>query len=307
MHKPATVGGFFLCIKFVILSVDEIVQGCHMKIRKAVKDDIEFMYHMSEFEQWGNTLADYKRLYDLEPDGCFITEEGKQPIGMITSISQGDYGFLASLIVKKEARGKGIGEKLLLTAIDYLHSKKVSTIELDGVIKATPLYRRLGFRDKYMSLRLVRAKSKKGDKQVGKIKSEVCIDDVRAIDNRMTGLKRGRVLQRLYSEFPDNVVTITQKSKLCGYGFVRPNGESGYSIGPIIAETSDIFAEILNRIIHRFSHYDLKIGVPELNKQAISILHDNGFENLDPSLRMYLGPRIDYESHVYAITSPEKG
>ena len=49
------------------------------------------------------------------------------------------------------------------------------------------------------------------------------------------------------------------------------------------------------------------IGVPELNRRFVDLLLAEGFVYSQPSLRMYFGLRRDYERHVYAIVSPEKG
>ena len=122
-----------------------------MNIRTMTRDDLRYMADLAREENWGNGLTDYNRLYDLEPEGCFVAENDDHPVGTITSIVYNSYAFLASLIVDKKERGKGVGTALMKIAMSYLQSKGVPTIELDGVLEAAPLYRRLGFQDKYLS------------------------------------------------------------------------------------------------------------------------------------------------------------
>ena len=49
------------------------------------------------------------------------------------------------------------------------------------------------------------------------------------------------------------------------------------------------------------------IGVPEVNGDSIRMVLIYGFKSTEPSIRMYLGERKDYEKHIYGILSPEKG
>jgi ribosomal protein S18 acetylase RimI-like enzyme len=116
--------------------------------------DIPFAVEMTTIEGWGHSAADFERLLFLAPEGCFVAGSGGRRLGMITTTRHGDFAFLACLIVREEARRQGIGRQLLRRAISYLESVGVTSMELDGVFKAAPLYRRVGFKDKYLSLRL---------------------------------------------------------------------------------------------------------------------------------------------------------
>jgi len=128
-----------------------------MIIIKVMNDtDITFCKELTDIEQWGYLAQDFKRLISYEPNGCFVARKKNERVGMITTTSYGGYGFLGSLIVRKDARRKGIGLKLMKQGIDYLTKNGIKTIELDGVFPAVMLYRKLGFRDKYLSLRFMR-------------------------------------------------------------------------------------------------------------------------------------------------------
>ena len=120
------------------------------------ESDIAFATEMTDREKWGYLQEDFRRLIYFEPDGCFVARMHGKNIGMVTTPSYGDYAFLGCLIVKDEFRGVGIGASLMNEAIDYLNKKGVQTIELDSVFPALSLYRPLGFKDKYLSLRLLR-------------------------------------------------------------------------------------------------------------------------------------------------------
>ena len=52
---------------------------------------------------------------------------------------------LGFLYVTKEARGRGIGEQLLRTVLDWCEAEGVERVQLHAVDEARPLYERAGF------------------------------------------------------------------------------------------------------------------------------------------------------------------
>ncbi len=277
-----------------------------MNIRTMTRDDLRYMADLAREENWGNCLTDYNRLYDYEPEGCFVAEDDGRVVGTITSVVYNGYAFLASLIVEKKERGKGIGTALMKIAISFLQSRKVQTIELDGVMEAAPLYRSLGFKDKYLSLRMFRP-AQEFKNHPREIKpGATAIEDIVKFDSKMSGVDRGKVIRRLHDEFPNGILNIGYET-LDGYAAVRPRDDKSYFVGPILALESGGFVKLLEMILDDYCNNDLHIGTPEVNQEAVEILLDHGFQYRQSSLRMYLGPRLDYEGGVYGIASPEKG
>ena len=268
------------------------------------KTDIPFAAELSEIERWGNVEADYHRLYGFEPEGCFIAREDERRVGMITSITYGDYAFLASLIVSSDCRGRGIGTELMKRAIYYVRSRDIENIELDGEMPAVPIYRRLGFKDKYLSLRFLRRPAEYESATV--TVNAPSVDRVVEFDHRMTGLKRGRVIRRFCEEFADDVYVVGDGT-IDAYAIVLPGERELRSIGPVIAQNADDFGALIRAIVSRYQNHALSIGVPEISREAISVLLEHGFCYTQPSLRMYLGDRLNYERHVWAIATPNKG
>ncbi|MDD4051310.1 MAG: GNAT family N-acetyltransferase [candidate division Zixibacteria bacterium] len=275
------------------------------EIRIMTENDFDFAVEMTEREQWFHQRHDFQRLTAFEPRGCFIAWENDDRVGMVCSTSQQAYAFLSCLIVKEGHRGQRIGEALMRHAIDYQRARGAETIELDGVIPALPLYRRLGFRDKYLSLRFRRPPDTDSPAPVATATSmtmEALVD----YDHRRTGLNRGRILSRFYDEFADFLFAV-QANSLGGYAFVRPRANDSMAIGPLVADSPAIAGSILPSIIKSWGHKTLAIGVPEINRESVSLVLQHGFLYTEPSLRMYLGKQLSYERSVFAILSPEKG
>nr|MBN2277016.1 GNAT family N-acetyltransferase [candidate division Zixibacteria bacterium] len=273
-------------------------------IETMTADDIPFAVGLTDFEKWGYLPSDFERLIDLSPEGCFVAVSDDHPSGIITTISYGDYGFMGTLIVSASERGKGIGEKLLRRAIEYLQNKGVKSIELDGVFAAVSLYRRYGFQDKYLSIRMSR---KPG---IGKAVLGSCPPDllgqIIAFDREKTGLNRRKLLVRYFEETPDMIYAV-RKRRVTAYAIVRTRANNCLSVGPVVAEKMADAETLLAALINKFGSQAISIGIPDIMHKIPEFLAGQGFVYNAPSLRMYLGERRDYENHVFGIFGPEKG
>jgi ribosomal protein S18 acetylase RimI-like enzyme len=276
----------------------------NFSIRVMTSADLDFALDLTTIEEWGNSSADFPRLLALEPEGCFVGVYDGRRVGMITTTTYGSYAFLGSLIVHREYRQRGYGRRLLEHAVEYLKSSAITTMELDGVLAAVPLYRRLGFQDKYTSLRF-RGAGSSLSANPGQYSAQI-LPDILDLDRKLTGLDRERVLTRLLTEFAGSSY-VHVGAGVEAYAIVRKRNELNLFCGPIVATTPDFASELFQRVLGLYAGKLITVGVSALNREMVDILYSYGFENLTPSLRMYLGERIDYERHVFAIVSPEKG
>jgi GNAT superfamily N-acetyltransferase len=268
------------------------------------KADIAFALRMTDIERWGYLRRDFENLIAFEPAGCFIAREGGRAVGMVTSTSYGSYAFVGTLIVERARRNTGIGRSLLEHAMGYLRGKGVRTIELDGVFQATSLYRRLGFKDKYLSLRFLRppTEATPGAKPPGPEPS----GEVAEFDLRRTGIERGRIIRSYLEQLGDSLFTLGGGA-LRAYAFVRPRAGGAMGVGPFVADDDRAADLLMSSLVKRYSDAVLSIGIPEDKRSLARLLTDLGFQYNVPSLRMYWGDRKDYETHIYGILSPEKG
>ncbi|UCD95077.1 MAG: GNAT family N-acetyltransferase [Candidatus Zixiibacteriota bacterium] len=267
-------------------------------------EDTAFATDLTDIEKWGYLRRDFERLMFIEPEGCFIAWKADHRVGMVTAISYGRFAFLGCLIVIKEARGEGIGEKLMRHAVDFLKRKGVRTIELDGVFKAVPLYRRLGFRDKYLSLRFVRPPeySHKDHPPC----PENLFPEILEFDRRATGIGREKPLGAYFEDLPDHIHA-SGLGRLLAYAIVRPRADNLLELGPMVAESAASARVLLQSIIDKYAARPIGIGIPATNSEGVDLIISSGFHYREPALRMYLGERLEYEKHIYGIFSPEKG
>jgi GNAT superfamily N-acetyltransferase len=275
-------------------------------IKYMATTDIKFCKELTDREQWGYLEEDLARLIGYEPRGCFVAWGKKEPVGIITTTSFNAYAFLGSLIVRHDARRKGIGRKLMQQAIQYLIQKGVTTIELDGVFPAVELYRNLGFRDKYLSLRFLRSTDEHLQEHKPSHSVETTVSEIISFDRLKTGLSRERVLKTLLTCRNHAVHTVVGNT-LHAYAVVRPRASGVFMIGPFIAENQKAADTLMSEIIQVHAYKPLITGVPAIHSGAAELMLRHGFVYKQPSLRMYRGDRLSYEQHMYSILSPEKG
>jgi len=266
--------------------------------------DIAFAQSMTDAERWGYLRRDFEDLITFEPEGCFVARDGDRRVGVVTSTSYGTYAFVGTLIVDESRRNMGIGRSLLEHAIGFLRDKGVRTIELDGVFQATSLYRRLGFRDKYLSLRFFRPPARPDWVEGPPITAPS--QDIVKFDLEKTGIERGRIIRRYLQEFGESAFSL-RDGGLRAYTFARPRGGGTMGIGPFVADDDHAAERLMARVVTKYSEDGISLGVPDQKQTMVRLLPDLGFRYEVPSLRMYWGDRKDYEPHIYGILSPEKG
>src|SRR5256885_11667052 len=98
--------------------------------------DIGFGMKLKAAAGWNQLPADWKRLIDLEPEGCFVLESDGQPVGSVTTtLYERRLAWIGMVLVAPEQRRQGFGTTLLEAAMDYCQCQRVEVIKLD----ATPL------------------------------------------------------------------------------------------------------------------------------------------------------------------------
>ncbi|UFH56111.1 bifunctional helix-turn-helix transcriptional regulator/GNAT family N-acetyltransferase [Spirosoma sp. KNUC1025] len=95
---------------------------------------------------------EHPEIHILPNDGqIFFAKMGDQIVGCVAMVNMGDTGFeLAKMAVSPETRGKGVGKKLCLAAIEYARQIGVKTIWLESNRVLTPaltMYASVGFRE----------------------------------------------------------------------------------------------------------------------------------------------------------------
>jgi GNAT superfamily N-acetyltransferase len=282
-------------------------------LRQFKESDIKFAYEMTKIEGWNYPEKDIKRMLSYNPLGCFIAETDDERMGHVFSVNYGKLGWIGLLVVRAECREKGVGTALMKKAINHLLTNGVETIRLEAVSAIAIVYRKLEFVDEYDSLRFWGTNRKIDSATSSNVKplKEEMIKEVARFDAEYFGANRINVLNSLYHDHPNSCFVSYAESKLVGYIMCR-KAEEGYRVGPWVCnpENPQAARKLLTKRMETIEENEkLYVGVPAVNKKAVEILQNFGFEQYSKSIRMCFGKKLEAEraSDIFAIGGPEKG
>jgi len=274
-----------------------------------VPEDEGFFLELIGLTGWGNTAADFRRMLHYEPGGCFLATRDGADVGMVNSTRYGSVGWIGNLVVHPGQRGEGIGAALMRRAMEHLTDSGAASIRLDAVEKAIPLYERLGFRAEYASLRFSGLGMAFDVPDVEEMHASH-LEGVMDLDARCFGANRGRMLRRVFRDFPEHCFVACEEGVVRGYIMVK-RGESNVRIGPWVCEPSrvELAGGLLRRMMDSAAGERLWIGVPEGNRASVEILVAQGFSGLPSSLRMCYGECsvMGDPRGRFSIGAPDKG
>jgi ribosomal protein S18 acetylase RimI-like enzyme len=279
-----------------------------MYLRQMSGNDLDFAIDLTTTEGWSSTKRDFEELLEYDPMSCFIGEINAEPIGMVCTASYGKFGFIGNLIVSESCRGQECGYGLMKHAIEYLHAHNAQSILIDAVPRAETLYKRLGFRRLYRSLRLEGIVPSDVAKGVRRMMPED-ISSVSALDASLFGGIREHFLKKRFEAFPELAKVLEIDGKIQGYIMGSKNDKS-VRVGPwAMSKRYQQADQLLLGLAQSASKNPLKVGVLDKNRDALQILHRHGFNEVSFSWRMLWGEDTEatLSDGLYAIYSPDRG
>jgi predicted N-acetyltransferase YhbS len=278
-------------------------------IRPMVPEDEGFFLELIGLTGWGNTAADFRRMLQYEPGGCFLASRDGVDVGMVNSTCYGSVGWIGNLVVTPGQRGGGIGAALMRRGMEHLTDSGAASIRLDAVEKAIPLYERLGFKAQYPSLRF-KGLGMSFDVPDVEEMHVPHLEGVLNLDAIYFGANRERMLRRVLGDFPEYCFVACEEGVVRGY-IMAKRGESNVRIGPWVCEPSkaELARDLLRRLMDSTAGENLWIGVPEGNRASVEILTAHGFSSLPSSLRMCYGEcsALGDLRGRFSIGAPDKG
>lgn len=225
---------------------------------------------------WNQTEADWRRLLELEPEGCFGIEADGKVVASATVISYGqDLAWIGMVLTLPEYRGRGYATELMKRCLEYCDERGIRTVRLDATEMGRPVYARLGFEDEYEVQRRSGA--------LPAVEPSPPLFDF-ALDRLAFGADRRRLLEKT--------------------GCSRPGRVASY-IGPVTARTPE---EAEDRILHCGVSGPCFWDVPAANPAAIALAERLGFQPVRRLMRMRRGPAFEeHPEYVFALAGFEYG
>jgi ribosomal protein S18 acetylase RimI-like enzyme len=277
-----------------------------IEIRKMRRDDLTLGLRLSRQAGWNQTEADWLRLMDFASEGRFVAELDGRAVGTTTTCILGTVAWIAMVLVDVDARGRGIGTRLLTHAIDHLEGRGVKTIRLDATPAGRVVYEKLGLVAEYELARYEGTPSCKTSSRnvVGATPHDY--RDIAEFDRKKTGTDRRKMLVRLFEEFSQDLRVAHSGDRIAGYVTTRP-GANAFQVGPCVAET-DVGSALLSAAFGRCEGDKVFVDVPKDNLGAVAFVESAGLRVQRGFTRMCRGRRIEDDvTALWAGSGAEKG
>ena len=279
-------------------------------VRPLTHDDAAEAAALAARVGWARGEAEWRRLLDWEPSGCFCVEGERGLIGTATTTTYGDtLAWIGMMIVDPAHRRQGVGSALLETCLNYLHERRVRRVMLDASDAGLPLYRRYGFRELYR----VHGWRGRATEFFGPRARRITAADMSAViayDEQRFGAMRGRLLLRLQAEFPRLAwFDRDARGRVLGYVMARPANEQ-VVIGPWLHDSPWGATMLLDTALGAVRGRTVLLNLPDRNLAATPIAADHALRQVSHTTRMIWGevePPADEPRTIFAVASLATG
>ena len=258
--------------------------------------DIPSAMRLKEAAGWNQTEEDWRRILDLEPEGCFGIEREGRLVATATAICYGcELAWIGMVLTDPAFRGQGLASQLMRRTLEFLDGREVKCVKLDATDMGRGVYQKFGFVDECPAERWVRAPGPMAAVALGWRGFDA------AMDLRSFGADRSRLLARLAGAESASIPG-------AGYAIGRPGSKAAY-FGPCVATSVEAAQTWVGWFVGRHAeelvYWDLLPGNPE----ATLLAERFGFTRVRQLVRMARGEaRVALDpQQVYAIAGFEFG
>src|SRR5262245_42918718 len=287
-------------------------------IRPLMFEDLHEGLRLSTAAGWNQTLDDWRTLLQLAPAGAFAAlTDARDPliVGTAIGIDYGAFAWIAMMLVDPAYRGRGVGRRLLETAMDAVPSNL--PIRLDATPLGRPLYQRYGFADEAALSRYVVPCATRC--RLAPCAVQPLTDADLAIvveqDRETFGGSRGAVLDWACRSTPQYAYTWRSDDTDTGsihYCFGR-QGRLFDQIGPVVAGDDDIAYALTRAALDAAGDRPVTVDAFDSQRAFAAALRADGFVAQRALVRMcratrsgaYASASVDSDVREFAIMGPE--
>lgn len=274
-------------------------------VRSANMDDMVFIMGLAAKEGWNPGLFDKESFFHADENGFFIGERSGEPVGCISAVSYGSFGFIGLYIVKEEFRHKGYGIALWNHAVKRLQG---CNIGLDGVVAQQENYKKSGFRLAHRNLRFEGTVDAPAHPDVSIVPADkTAFDEIAAYDARHFPAGRKAFLTAWTGMPSAQTLVYRSNGIIRGYGTIRQCMQ-GYKIGPLFADTYLAADKLFLNLCLFAGQAPVYLDIPETNDGARALCRQYRMAEKFETARMYTGvtPEVNW-GNVFGITTFELG
>jgi GNAT superfamily N-acetyltransferase len=269
--------------------------------------DLPLGMRLKDQAGWNQTEADWRRLFALAPDGCFVAECNNRPVGTAAACVFGHVGWIAMVLVDLAYRRRGIGTRLVEQSVTYLERQAVRSIRLDATPLGRPVYEKLGFQVEYELDRWEGVAPVRNVSQSTMLAGTDHLEAIAELDRRLTGTPRWRLVEHLFRQQPGAMRVVLGPDGLLGYASWREGSLAAF-IGPAMALRAEIGQELANAMLSACAGRLVFVDIPCDNGPATRWAQSCGITVQRPLIRMVWGePVADRLACLWASSGPETG
>lgn len=262
-----------------------------ISLRPMSQADIPFADQLRSINGWNQTLDDWRRLLDLQPDGCFLGCYNQEPVATLTTTCyQHDLAWIGMVLTHPDFRRRGIAGKLMAHALEFLQEKGIACIKLDATPQGKPLYERLGFLDEYGLKRWKRegwnAVPFESGRMVSRPIRESDWDTLIPLDTKAFGVSRRNLLRALYGQSDRSLLILDASGSTVGFGMIRRGMVADY-LGPLVSRSFEFIPCLISALTAGKPGRAIFWDIPDSQQQATDYARCLGMEPQRELTRMY--------------------
>jgi GNAT superfamily N-acetyltransferase len=212
--------------------------------------DVDAALDLSTRAGWDTGRSDWRRLVDLDAVDAFAGRAGGRLVATATLARYGTrVGWIGMMLVHPDHRRRGYGGRMLGACLDRADDAGVATVGLDANPVGKPLYDENGFVEVAEVTRW--HGSVDGSTSGDRITTVTEVDPLFPLDSRASGVDRGFLLEALLAEESvSGLLRWDPDGTPAGYA-LAVQGESGVTVGPLVAEDAGTAAALMRAASHR--------------------------------------------------------
>ncbi|WP_330633440.1 GNAT family N-acetyltransferase [Halocatena halophila] len=271
-----------------------------LRIEPLGDDDLAPAMALSTQAGWNQCPADWERLFELAPDGCFGGYVDGELVATTTVLTfDRAVAWIGMVLVAQPHRQQGFGSTLFERGLSYAR-EQAAAVGLDATTAGRGLYERQGFRDTHTVERWAGLPTA-GATNTVTIEPATEIAPVIDCDRTAVGPNRTALLNSIFEAHETTVLLAGTQTNPLGYVMVRP-GRQASQIGPLVAPDASTASALLGAVGHHTAVGDCLLDVIA-SEHTNDLLRAHGFE------RQRVLTRMTHESddpllsdpHVWAI------
>lgn len=280
-----------------------------IEIRLLTERDSAAVMRLKEAAGWNQTAADWQRLLELEPRGCFAAWLRGELVATTTTTSYGtDLAWIGMVLVDPAHRRGGIATQLMRAAIAYLRAAGVNTIKLDATPAGQPLYEALNFVREGLVERWAGVPQTDAAPVCQPLGAAMW-PQVWTLDHAAFGADRRELLTSLLTDvYIEPLAVRTDDGHLRGYALARRGTKAAY-LGPLVATERATALALLDGMLAQLRGQEIFFDLHTGSWLNGADLMARGFAKQRDLIRMRAGDEraAGTAPEICAIAGPEVG